>query len=91
MAAFEEAEAQVGRFEGWAKGRAADEVDEAACEALLGAMYSALRALLLVPAPDLPALGRKIALVVDQEVGALAGAARFMAVLKADSERLLRG
>ena len=91
LAAFEAAEAEVGRFEAFAKGRAADEVDEAAREALLGALYASLQALLLAPAPDPAALRRKIALVVDFEAGSLSGAARFMAALKADSERLLGG
>lgn len=69
---FEAAEAELARFERFCSGRPFDEQD--ALEAGYGdrsdAMYDALRRLLLrVRAPDLPALGRKIALAVDHEVG----------------------
>jgi hypothetical protein len=40
------------------------------------------------PAPDLAALGVKIALVVDERAWELSGGARFMRVLKADARRL---
>jgi hypothetical protein len=41
-----------------------------------------------VRAPDLPALARKIALVVDREVGTLAGGEACLETLKRDARRL---
>ena len=57
----------------------------------LGAFYAALGRLLRTPAPDVPALAAKIALVVDHEVGALTGGERCLAALKADARRLTLG
>jgi len=55
---------------------------------LVVAFNAALRRLLRVPAPDLPALGLKVALIVDHDVAGLIGGERCMAVLKADALRL---
>lgn len=50
---------------------------------------AAMRRLFAVPAPDLEALGVKVALVVDHEVATLTGGEACLAVLKADAGRLL--
>jgi hypothetical protein len=88
LAALEAAEGRLAGWERFARRRPGAGGLEAGYEARLGAYYAALRRLLMVPAPDRPALARKVALVVDHEVGALRGAARFMAVLKRDALRL---
>jgi hypothetical protein len=55
------------------------------------ARLAALRRLLRLPAPDLPALGLKIALVVDDQAWELSGADTFLARLNADAQRLCHG
>lgn len=55
--------------------------------ALGSARVTALKRLLLTPAPELPALALKIELAVD-EVATLAGGERCLTVLKADGWRL---
>jgi hypothetical protein len=54
----------------------------------LVATCNAVRKLIRAPAPDLAALGVKIALVVDERAWELSGGERCMRVLKADSRRL---
>jgi hypothetical protein len=54
----------------------------------LVATCNAVRRLMRTPAPDLEALGLKIALIVDQRGWELTGGERGMAVLKADARRL---
>ena len=54
----------------------------------LVATCKALRRLVRTPAPDLEALGVKLALVVDEAVAELAGGEGCMKVLKADARRL---
>ncbi|HEY0414624.1 MAG TPA: hypothetical protein VGD66_15935 [Allosphingosinicella sp.] len=61
---------------------------EAAYGDRLDAMYAALRRLMRVRAPDLPALATKIVLTVDHEVGTLTGAEACMATLRRDALRL---
>ena len=53
------------------------------------ARLAALRRLLRTPAPDLPALALKIALIVDNEAWDLTGAEPCLAALKTDARRLL--
>jgi hypothetical protein len=55
---------------------------------LESAQTAALKRLLRIPAPDLPALALKIELIVDQDVATLDGGERCLAVLKADGQRL---
>lgn len=57
----------------------------------LDAMYAALRKLMRLRAPDLPALATKIVLAVDHEVGTLTGGEACMAALKRDALRLAAG
>ena len=54
----------------------------------LVATCNAVRKLMRTPAPDLAALGAKIALVVDERAWELSGGERCMWVLKADARRL---
>lgn len=54
----------------------------------LGDLYAALRRLLRVPAPDLPALAVKIGLVIDHEVATLSGGETCLAALRRDALRL---
>ena len=54
----------------------------------LVATCNAVRRLGRTPAPDLEALGVKIALAVDERGWELTGGERFMQVLKADARRL---
>ncbi|HEY0314348.1 MAG TPA: hypothetical protein VGC56_17880 [Allosphingosinicella sp.] len=54
----------------------------------LDAMYDALRRLMRLRAPDLPALATKIVLAVDHEVATLTGGEACMATLKGDALRL---
>lgn len=54
----------------------------------LVATCNAVRRLVRTPAPDLAALGVKIALVVDERVAELDGGEGCMATLKADARRL---
>lgn len=54
----------------------------------LDALSAALRRLLRIPSPDLPALATKIALVVDHEAGTLTGGEVCMAALKRDALQL---
>jgi hypothetical protein len=63
-----------------------DRFDEAEC-----ARLAALRRLLRVPAPDLPALALKIHLFVDDQAWELTGAETCLARLKADANRLCHG
>ena len=67
---------------------AAHEPDEDRYGDLVVAFYRALRKLLRIPAPDLPALALKIDLTIDHEVGELTGGERCMAALKPDARRL---
>ncbi|HYN46824.1 MAG TPA: hypothetical protein VES64_09045 [Allosphingosinicella sp.] len=55
------------------------------------ARLGTLRRLLRAPAPDLPALARKIALAIDDQAWELTGAGPCLAALKADARRLARG
>jgi hypothetical protein len=55
----------------------------------LEALYALLRRLLTAPAPDLPALGRKIDLAFEHEVATLAGCAPGIAALRRDVRRLM--
>jgi hypothetical protein len=57
----------------------------------LEALYERLRRLLTVPAPDLPALGVKIELAFEHEVGTLSGTGPCIATVRADARRLLAG
>jgi hypothetical protein len=54
----------------------------------LDAMYAALRRLMRLRAPDLPALATKIVLAVDHEVATLTGGEACMGTLKRDALRL---
>jgi hypothetical protein len=54
------------------------------------AHFAAIKRLLRTPAPDLPALARKIELAVDYEIAELTGGAQCMAALKADAWTLAR-
>jgi hypothetical protein len=66
---------------------AEDPLDEVHGE-LGDAMYNALRALLVAPAPDVAALAVKLDLAVAHEVGTLAGGEACMAAIRADARRL---
>ena len=55
------------------------------------ARLAALRRLLRAPAPDLPALARKIELAIDDQAWELTGAEPCLAALKADARRLAYG
>ena len=83
MAAFKRAEAAM---EAWTY-EAQCALDEAFSD-LVVAFNDALRRLLRMPAPDLPALAVKVALAVDHEVATLTGGESCMAAVKADALRL---
>jgi hypothetical protein len=89
MAALQRAEARMRLFERQCVGLDSDALDEAYGDRV-GAFYRALRLLLRTPAPDLPALAAKIALVVDEDVPTLDGGEACMAAVKADALRLAR-
>ena len=55
---------------------------------LLDGLYAALRRLLWLPAPDLPALAVKIELIVAHEVATLNGGGACLAALRRDARRL---
>lgn len=90
LAAFEAAEAELRAFERQTAGAPWEEQEaiEEGYGDRLGAMYAALRRLLRLPAPDIPALATKIALAVDHEVGTLDGGEACLAALKRDARRL---
>lgn len=50
----------------------------------------AIRRLLRIPAPDLPALALKVALAIDEEIAFFSGGETCLAAVKADSLRLCR-
>ncbi|MEA3045266.1 MAG: hypothetical protein QOH47_3104 [Sphingomonadales bacterium] len=57
----------------------------------LDALYRALRRLLRVPAPDLPALAVKIELAIDHEVATLNGGEACLETVRRDALRLCSG
>jgi hypothetical protein len=90
---LEAAEAELKRFELFCSGRsfeAQEALDEGYGDRLC-AMNAALRRAMRVRAPDLPALGRKIALAVDHDIGSLTGGEACLATLKRDALRLCSG
>jgi len=93
LAAFEQAEGALRAFERRTAGAPWEEQNavEEGMDAHLDLLYPALRRLLRIPAPDLHALARKIALAIDHEVGTLTGGETSLAVLKRDAWRLARG
>jgi hypothetical protein len=90
LAAYQAAEAELRAFEKLTAGAPWEE--QAAIEEAYGdrldAMYAALRRLMRLRAPDLPALATKIVLAVDHEVATLTGGEACMATLKRDALRL---
>ncbi|HEX8381441.1 MAG TPA: hypothetical protein VF619_12945 [Allosphingosinicella sp.] len=97
LTAYHEARAAQERFDlatreaaAGPRGRSAKEqakLDDRSGDYLV-ATCNAVRRLVRTPAPDLAALGVKIALVVDERVGELIGGEACMRVLKADARRL---
>jgi hypothetical protein len=57
--------------------------------ARVGDFLAALRRVMRVRAPDLPALALKIELAIDQEVGTMTGGEPCLAMLKRDVRRLM--
>ena len=70
---------------------AAHEPDEDLYGDLVVAFNRALERLLRIPAPDLPALAAKIALIVDHQAWELPAAESCLAALKRDARRLAAG
>jgi hypothetical protein len=66
----------------------AEEALEGEYDRVLDAHHAALRRLLRLPAPDLPALALKIALTIDHEVATLSGGGACLAALRRDAQRL---
>jgi len=85
LAAFQQAEAQLPPA---ARAFPACEPLEERFNDLECARLDALRRLLRAPAPDLPALARKIELTIDDQAWELTGAEPCLAALKADARRL---
>lgn len=83
LAAFRRAQ---GRLAAFPAGAPDDPFDDLEC-----ARLDALRRLLRAPAPDLPALARKIELTIDDQAWELNGAEPCLAALKADARRLACG
>ncbi len=73
-----------------AGGAAEEEEALQAVYARLGEHSEALRRLMKVRAPDLPALAIKIELAIDEEVWSLSGGEGCLAALKRDVRRLMR-
>jgi hypothetical protein len=88
LAAFQQAEAQLPLA---ARAFPACEPLEERFNDLECARLAALRRLLHAPAPDLPALARKIELTIDDQAWELTGAEPCLAALKADARRLACG
>jgi hypothetical protein len=61
---------------------------QGAYDARSDAFYHALRRLLKAPAPDAAALGVKIVLAIDHDVGTLAGGAACLKVVRRDAIRI---
>lgn len=90
LAAYRAAETEMRAYEGRTAGAPWEEqaaIEEAYGERL-DAMYDALRRLMRLRAPDLPALAKKIVLAVEHEVATLSGGEACMAALKRDALRL---
>lgn len=89
LARFEAAEAAAAALEGREGATHAEQhaLEEAYGERL-DVMYAMLRRLMRAPAPDLGALGRKIVLAVDHEVGTLWRGEACMAAVRRDALRL---
>jgi hypothetical protein len=92
LARLEAVEADIRAIERATAGGTVEEEEalQAVYDARLGAHSAALRRLMKVRAPDLPALALKIELAIDQEVGSLAGGELCLAALKRDVRRLMR-
>ena len=90
LAGFEEAEAELRAFEGRTAGAPWDEQEavERGMEERLDVLEPALLRLVLLPAPDLPALATKIALVAEYQVVEITGGEGCLAVLERDARRL---
>ena len=88
--AYRAAEDEVRAFERATSERPFEEQEaiEPAYARLGDAMYAALRRLLRSPAPDIAALATKIELIVEHEVGTLAGGQPCIAALRRDARRL---
>jgi hypothetical protein len=98
LAAYRRAEARLGAFRGHIESLPPERRAYPACEPfddrhddLECARLAALRRLLRLPAPDLPALSLKIDLIVDDQAWELSGADSFLPALAADARRLCRG
>jgi hypothetical protein len=92
LAAYEAVEAELRAFERRTAGAAWEEQEavERGMDARLDALRPALLRLVGTPAPDLPAVAAKIALIEAHEVGTLDGGEGCLAVLKFDVLRLAR-
>jgi hypothetical protein len=92
LAAYCAAEAEIRAYEKLTSGAPWEE--QAAIEEAYGvrldAMHDAMRRLMRLRAPDLPALATKIVLAVDHEVATLNGGEACMATLRRDALRLAR-
>jgi|GEM_PF-4564820 len=69
----------------------AEEALEEVYVARVGDFLAALRRVIRVRAPDLPALALKIELAIDHDVGTLTGGDLCLAALKRDMRRLMGG
>jgi hypothetical protein len=92
LARLEAAEAEVRAVARMTAGGTAEEEEalQEVYDARLGEHSAALRRLMKVRAPDLPALAIKIELAIDKDVGSLAGGELCLAALKRDVRRLMR-
>jgi hypothetical protein len=68
---------------------AAAEAVQGAYDARCEAWEAALRRVMGVPAPDLPALAAKVVLAVDSDVGSFGEGEACLAALRADAVRLI--
>ena len=98
LAAFHRAEARLAAFRRYeaslpaaARAFPACAPLEARSDALEQSRLDAIRRLLRVPAPDLPALARKIELAIDEEIAFFSGGDLCLAAVKADALRLCGG
>ena len=91
LARFEATEAEMRAVERLTAGGSmeAEEALEEVYLARVGDFLAALRRVMRVRAPSLPALARKIELAIDQEVGTLTGGDLCLLALKRDVRRLM--
>jgi hypothetical protein len=90
LACYRAAEAEVRGYEARCRGKGYEEQEalQAGYDARCEAMEGALRLLLAAPAPDVAALGVKLALIGEHEAASLEGGEACLAAVERDAIRL---